>query len=264
MLLVTVAQLGEHNFYKEVFILIGIYKITNKINGKSYIGQSIDIVQRWRSHRIKAYNTAEYNYPLYRAIRKYGIENFTFEVIQECSKEQLNELEQYYINYFNTFSDGYNQTLGGDSTSFKLASEQVLGIIKDLQETNLSQLKIAEKWGVHENTVQTINVGKHWHFDREYPIRKKEVAKKNYCIDCQTEIWNGAKRCKKCCALSQRVADRPTREQLKELIRNYSFVKIGQQFNVSDNTIRKWCDYYCLPRKKTEIDKYSDEEWANK
>lgn len=88
------------------------------------------------------------------------------------------------------------------------------------------------------------------------------MAKKNYCIDCQTEIQSGAKRCKKCCTISQRVVDRPTREQLKDLIRNYSFVKIGQQFNVTDNTIRKWCDYYYLPRKKSEINKYSDEEWA--
>ena len=45
------------------------------------------------------------------------------------------------------------------------------------------------------------------------------------------------------------------------MIRQQSFVQIGKRYNVSDNTIRKWCDYYSLPRKKTEIKNYSDEEW---
>lgn len=51
------------------------------------------------------------------------------------------------------------------------------------------------------------------------------------------------------------------REELKQLIRNQSFLAIGKQFNVSDNAIRKWCDKYNLPRKKTEIKNYSDKEW---
>ena len=66
--------------------MIGIYKITNKINGKCYIGQSINIKQRWKGHRKDAFwlNGPDYQYPLYKAIRKYGIENFSFEVIEEC------------------------------------------------------------------------------------------------------------------------------------------------------------------------------------
>ena len=51
------------------------------------------------------------------------------------------------------------------------------------------------------------------------------------------------------------------REELKSMIRNMSFVQIGKHFNVSDNAIRKWCDKYHLPRKTTEIRKYTDEEW---
>ena len=76
--------------------MIGIYKITNLVNGKSYIGQSINIRKRIINHKSTAFNPQErgYNYPLYKDIRKYGINNFSFDVIEECKKEQLNEKEK--------------------------------------------------------------------------------------------------------------------------------------------------------------------------
>lgn len=66
---------------------IGIYKITNKINGNSYIGQSIDIENRWYKHEwaSKSSKSREYNYSIHKAMRKYGIENFSFEIIEECN-----------------------------------------------------------------------------------------------------------------------------------------------------------------------------------
>ena len=111
--------------------MIGIYKITNTINGKFYIGQAIDIEERWKSHRRNSLNSKskEYNYPLYRAIRKYGIENFSFEIVEECSIEELNEKEIYYIGEFNSYihaenSQGYNMTLGGEGTRGHKASKE--------------------------------------------------------------------------------------------------------------------------------------------
>ena len=63
--------------------MIGIYKITNKLNNKSYIGQTIDIERRWRSHKTEPFNpnSDAYNTLFYRAIRKYGIDSFIFEII---------------------------------------------------------------------------------------------------------------------------------------------------------------------------------------
>lgn len=91
----------------------GIYKITNKINNKSYIGQSVNIPRRVRIHFWLKNNDK----PLYRAIEKYGQENFVIEILEYCSKDNLNEKEIYYINHYNTLvPSGYNLTTGGESS----------------------------------------------------------------------------------------------------------------------------------------------------
>jgi len=93
---------------------------------------------------------------------------------------------------------------------------------------------------------------------------KKDLNKKKYyCVDCGAEISAGAIRCVKCNHKLQYKTEHPDRETLKKLIRTLPFTTIGKQYNVSDNAVRKWCDSYGLPRKVTEIKKYSDEEWKN-
>ena len=85
--------------------MIGIYKITNKINGKCYIGQSIDVEKRLREHKLRAFRgneetNKEYHKALYRALRKYGIEQFTYDILITCNKEQLDDYESYYIHLY--------------------------------------------------------------------------------------------------------------------------------------------------------------------
>lgn len=90
----------------------------------------------------------------------------------------------------------------------------------------------------------------------------KTSLKKYYCIDCGKKISGAASvRCVDCAGKNRRIAERPSREELKRMIKQQSFVYIGQLYKVSDNTIRKWCDAYNLPRKKQEINQYSEEEW---
>ena len=92
--------------------ITGIYKITNKINNKCYIGQSGNIQLRWITHIIDAIN--EDKASIHIAINKIGIENFNFNILEECSIEQLNNREKYYIQKYNSiYPNGYNKDEGG-------------------------------------------------------------------------------------------------------------------------------------------------------
>lgn len=97
-------------------IICGIYCITNTINQKKYVGLSKHIYRRWEDHKRIAFNpnNKKYHLPLYCAIRKYGLENFSFEIIEVCSEELLKERECYWIKFYNTVNTGYNLTEGGD------------------------------------------------------------------------------------------------------------------------------------------------------
>lgn len=80
--------------------MIGIYGIKNKINNKIYIGQSSKIEERWTRHKTELNKNKHANGPLLRSYKKYGKENFEFLVLEECSKEELNEKEEKWINSF--------------------------------------------------------------------------------------------------------------------------------------------------------------------
>lgn len=104
----------------------GIYKITNNCNGKSYIGKSKNLKVRLRAHHTQPFNRNNdmYNSLIYTAIRTYGIENFSFDILEYCSEEKLNEREKYWISYYHTFiqlpnCNGYNMTVGGETNIFK-------------------------------------------------------------------------------------------------------------------------------------------------
>lgn len=94
--------------------MIDIYKITNKNTGKSYIGQSNDIERRFKEHQIVGIKS---RIPVDIAIQKYGKDTFTYEIIELCSIEQLNEKKEYWIQFYNTFNNGYNCNPGGNQAS---------------------------------------------------------------------------------------------------------------------------------------------------
>lgn len=114
--------MSENKFINEVKsnqVISGIYKIENLINHKIYIGQSVNIYARWRKHKSVAFNKNDkcYDFPLYRAIRKYGIENFSFEIIKETYDRNYWEIFLIQIYHATDDSFGYNTTLGGYHTN---------------------------------------------------------------------------------------------------------------------------------------------------
>lgn len=95
---------GEHT---------GIYKITSIKDGKVYIGQAVNLRNRWLEHLKCACGIDTPNNVLYKAMQEEHVENFTFEVLEECKREELNDREKYYISFYDSQNWGYNMNAGG-------------------------------------------------------------------------------------------------------------------------------------------------------
>lgn len=161
-----------------------IYKITNTINNKIYIGKTKrDIKLRLQEH-IRDSNNPDKNIPLHQAIKKYGKENFIIEIIEDnIIDDELDNKEKYYIQLFHSLSheNGYNVTQGGDGgkTHPILTLSQVNEIIKILQdkENLLSFYDIGKQYQVSCSTIAAINNGKSWpQVNISYPIRKYDTT----------------------------------------------------------------------------------------
>lgn len=158
-----------------------IYKITNKINNKIYIGQTVNYKRRFAEHkRQRSGNEPEKI--LYQAFSKYGIENFNFELIEEC--ENYNEREIFWIKYYNSLvPNGYNMTEGGENPPVFHGEDHYMAthtwkdidnIIQLLQNSNLSIEEIAEKTKYNASSINRINKGELWFKENlTYPLRAK-------------------------------------------------------------------------------------------
>lgn len=128
-----------------------IYKITNKVNNKVYIGQTRYTLEfRWRQHQHKKDNTYFHN-----AIHKYGVENFELEILEECETELLNSKEMFYIAKYDSFKNGYNLTIGGEGNKRLLLDSQY-DEIKELYLSGFSSNKIATLYKVDKGTIVKI------------------------------------------------------------------------------------------------------------
>jgi group I intron endonuclease len=281
--------------------IVGIYKITNQINGKAYVGQATNIRRRWNKHKSNAFNqnSDSYDSAICCAIRRHGVDNFIFEIIEECSANELDQREIYWIDYYDTYHKGYNETLGGGGSK-KEPDKRALGIINDLETTKMTHKEIAEKWDVSKTTVDNINTGRtYYQENRKYPIQEYEMNRKGeyYCVICGKEIGKRSTYCfecyntkrkqenlekqsvglktKKCCMCGVLITKRatycaecirkeqsknqPTKDELFKLILQHSFLQIGKKYNVSDNAVRKWCKKYGLPTKYKEVQQLRQE-----
>ena len=145
--------------------MMGIYKITNKNTGEIYIGQASNIERRFSEHKQARRQTID-NY-----INVLGVENFEFEIVEECEENKLDELEQYYINKFDSINSGYNWQQGGFNNSIgsgngraKLTEEDVKMIRTAYanHEKPKDIFALLETTGISYSSFQSVWQGQSW------------------------------------------------------------------------------------------------------
>lgn len=129
-----------------------IYKITNRVNGKVYIGQTRFTVEHRFKQHVKNYNIEHRNAPLYKAFAKYGVENFYAEPVEEVDCDDLDEREMYWIAYYDSFKNGYNGNKGGSGKIYSWTDSQYEEI-RSLYLSGFTSQKIAEKYNVSAYTI---------------------------------------------------------------------------------------------------------------
>jgi hypothetical protein len=170
--------------------LVGIYKITNPKN-KIYIGQSLNITQRFLNYKQSPSKTQR---RIYNSLKKYGFSNHKFEVLHLCDKEQLNVLEKYYIDLFNTFNTKHGLNLrdgGGSRGAFSDESKKQLS--KTRKSLNIKyddeyKIKMSKKLSGEKNPMY----GKSGEFSPNWGKKHKaetiEKMKKNHWSKSKTYI----------------------------------------------------------------------------
>lgn len=164
--------------------MIGIYKITNKLNGKVYIGQSIDIDKRWRQHM-----TAKDDVLIHKSIQKYGAENFSFEILLECPADMLDVWERDMIALYDCISPkGYNLTEGGGGCK---CSEETRLKMSEAKKGKKRQPFSAE----HKRKISEANKGHHISEETKIKISKtlKGAKQKPHSEETKIKISNARK-----------------------------------------------------------------------
>lgn len=144
-----------------------IYKITNVLNGKVYIGQTkYAISKRFNEHKNDSKKLKLQKRPLYKDMNEYGIANFKIELIEQCSDEIALKREEYWIKYFKSFTNGYNSTMGGNGKKMFNHKE----IAEELKINPYAYL-VAQKFNCCRDSV--------YHIAKEYNIKLKNNGADN-------------------------------------------------------------------------------------
>ena len=247
------------------------------MNGKVYIGQSVYIENRIKSHfsRYKS-DSVESSSLLHKAMRKYGVDNFTWRILKRCSAKDLDYYEIYYVSLYisNNAEYGYNSTIGGQGTkgSGKIPDRVIDEIYDLLKNAVLSQWDIGKRYGISQRMVSMINTGSLYAKENySYPLRDfsilggqdagdvdrlKSRRKGNFCIDCGTKISYGATRCVNCESRSRIVSRGFNNEEILELLKTHSLNYVANYYGINRTPFVKYCRRNNLPSNKEELQLY--------
>lgn len=176
-----------------------IYKITNQINNKIYIGlTTCSLEYRWARHITESKNINNTKH-LYKAMRKYGIENFTIEKIDETNDfKELGKLERYYIHKYNSTNPkiGYNLTHGGESNQYDgnpSAKITVSDVIQIREIYAMWELSLSECWKIYSDRLSYSGFQKIWDGASWQGIMDWVYSDKNIEIHNQQKANSGSK-----------------------------------------------------------------------
>lgn len=161
--------------------IIGIYCIENKINQKKYIGQSIEIYQRWKRHIRELNKGVHINKHLQDSWNKYGSKNFSFYILEECTKSELNTLERFYIKNLesNNYKKGYNCNTGGGAGC--IISEETRRKIGETSKGRIFSEEVKRKMSENRRGKDNGFYGKHHTEEAKEKMRKnhKDISGEN-------------------------------------------------------------------------------------
>jgi len=235
-------------------VISGIYKITNVINGKVYIGQSIDIYNRWNSEK-HGYGVSGH---LLNAMTKYGKDNFKFEIIKECENDLLNIAETFFILCYCSFNPnyGYNKTFGGafciftDEITSKMSEAQIKRF-ENPEQREITSFRTKLAMQNDDIKEKMKNNHKGW-YSRYTEEQKKNYALNQYLSNSGDNHWTQRHKISESTRIKQsqshigqiRNPDRgfPTKLVEKDIIfYNYKSIKIflaSIGFILSDSAVR--------------------------
>lgn len=219
----------------------GIYIIKNKINNLAYVGQSVDIDCRWQAHKQAAKNLKNQsaNTKIHKAMRELGIENFYYEILEECDYILLDEREIYWINYYHTYPNQYNMTPGGDGSRGEYNGRALLTReqVEDIRMAYNAHIPFREVYEKYKNTISKRGLQKVWSLETWTYIMPEVYTEEN-------KLWHKTKakgfqqegKSNK----EKQLSDKKI-EQIKQLrSQNLSYRKISEIVGCSYEVARKY------------------------
>lgn len=219
--------------------MIGIYKITNVINEKVYVGESLDIKKRWYSHRWHLRNR-KYDSHFQKSWNKYGEESFEFSILKECLLEELQYWEEYYINLYESYKpeNGYNKDrfsngskCRSEKTVNKMKEKRALQVFSEETKRKISESHKGKKHSKeHIEKIRVKSVGRKHSEETRNKMREKR-AKQVFSDETKRKISESRKGKKASTETKQKFSEKRkgednsnsklTWEQIREIRRKY-------------------------------------------
>lgn len=234
----------------------GIYVIKNTINDEVYVGQSVDIFARWAAHKQAAKNPRDmsHNTKIHLAMEQLGIDNFFCEILELCEYQNLSEREIFWISQYNSYYNGYNMTLGGESNKGETNGRALLteDMVKDIRLAYAAHIPFREVLEKYKDTISKRGLQKVWHGENWKYVMMEVYTDENRKWHATSAKANakgnlnlGENNQKRACTENEIKRIRELRAQ------GLSYTAIGKQVGRSASVVRK----YCLFQESTKPNK---------